>query len=194
PDVDRLHCFLDSQLAPGHIGWLFTGVRGIAQLGLAARLPTQPDLDALVGRIRSRFDFRLAVRVERRGGLIPVGGPVRRWHAPGVVLVGDAAGLVSPLTAGGIHLALASGEAAAHAIADHLLRGAPDPARVLAPARPAFAVKRWLRAAMDLRPPNALLDATLRSPATEIVAREILFHRLRRRSPEAHRLSVLSGG
>ena len=99
---ERLHVFLDSQLAPGYIGWVVPGV-GLTQVGLASRLPARPNLDRFIARVARVFDFDRARRMGTRGGLIPVGGTVRPFATRDVVLVGDAAGLVSPLTAGGIH-------------------------------------------------------------------------------------------
>jgi digeranylgeranylglycerophospholipid reductase len=100
---ERLHVFLDSQLMPGYIGWVVPGV-GITQVGLACRADTSPDLGRFLRRVAGLFDFGSAHRVATRGGLIPVGGTVRPFATRDVVLVGDAAGVVSPLTAGGIQL------------------------------------------------------------------------------------------
>lgn len=61
-----------------------------------------------------------------------------------VLLVGDAAGLVSPLTAGGIHTALESGRAAARAIAAALERDGDAPLRATLEV-PRFRSKRLLR-------------------------------------------------
>ena len=61
--------------------------------------------------------------VERRSGLIPCGGPPVRIAAPGVLLIGDAAGWVSPMTGGGIRLAFRYARRAASLIADHLQAG-----------------------------------------------------------------------
>ncbi len=97
------------------------------------------DLAAFERKVARLFDFSAARRIARRGGLIPVGGPVSPFAAPGVVLIGDAAGVVSPLSAGGIHTALESGWAAAQAIADHLREGAEAPAHALARSLPRFA-------------------------------------------------------
>ncbi|TDU28132.1 geranylgeranyl reductase family protein [Panacagrimonas perspica] len=177
PDVDRLHCFVDADLAPGYFGWLFTGVGGVAQLGIAGRLPHQPDLDALIGKLRKRFDFRLATRMARRGGLIPVGGPLRRWHAPGVVLIGDAAGLVSPLTAGGIHTAIESGEQAADALGGALRNPRHDPIAEMVALRPSFARKKFMRRAFESCSTNRLLDAAMWGPLPGALARHAAFHR-----------------
>ena len=176
-DPDRMHCFVDSILAPGYIGWAFIGVHGIAQVGLACRHPARPDLRAFVARLRTIFDFDHARLIGRRGGLIPVGGRVTPYAGDRVLLVGDAAGIVSPLTAGGIHTALDSGWRAAHAIADHLLDGAPEPGRAAAAAYPRFVWKRALRRLLHLAPPNWLLDAGLAAPPLRWLAQTVYFHR-----------------
>src|SRR5882724_11618014 len=110
------------------------------------------------------------------GGLIPVGGRVTPFGAERVLLVGDAAGIVSPLTAGGIHTALESGWRAGHAVADHLLDGAPAPHRVLADAYPRFFWKRRLRQLFDRGPPNWLIDAGLATPPLRALAQSVYFH------------------
>jgi flavin-dependent dehydrogenase len=184
-DPDRLHCFIDGELAPGYIGWLVPGVGGIAQVGLAARLPRRPDRSAFERKLTRVFDFSKARRVSRRGGWIPVGGRVRPFGAERVVLVGDAAGVVSPLTAGGIHTALDSGWRAAHAIADHLEGSAASPERVLARAYPRFFWKRGLRRLADAPPPDFIFNAALASAPLRWLASAIFFHRRSGRAPAA---------
>ncbi len=186
-DPDRLHCYLDGQLARGYIGWVVPGYGGRVQVGLACRRPAPPDLDAFVRKLGTHLDFRGARRVGRRGGLIPVGGPVAPFAARGVVLVGDAAGLVSPLSAGGIHTALESGFAAAHAIADHRMEGAPAPEHVLGRSYPRFAAKRALRRLFDQGVPDAVFDAALRTRPFAALARSIYFHHRGLRTPEGWR-------
>lgn len=175
-DPERLHCFLDGRLAPGYIAWVVPGHGGIVQVGLAARRPATPDLAAFERKAATLFDFTRATRVARRGGLIPVGGPVTPFAAHRVLLVGDAAGLVSPLSAGGIHTALDSGFAAAQAIADHLHEGAREPEHALAAAMPRFAAKRPLRALFDVGVPDRVFDALLGTRAFNALARSVYFH------------------
>ncbi len=174
-DPDRLHVFLDSELAPGYIAWVVPGM-GITQIGLACRRPHRPRLDLLLRKLRPVFDLGRAKQIGVRGGLIPVGGAVRPFATRDVVLVGDAAGLVSPLTAGGIPTALESGRCAGLAIAEHLLDGGRSPDRALAGRFPRFRWKRWLRRAIDLRPPNRLYDAAFSSPLFRSIAQTIFFH------------------
>jgi flavin-dependent dehydrogenase len=101
---------------------------------------------------------------------------VRPFATRDTVLVGDAAGLVSPLTAGGIHTALRSGRAAGLAIASHLLDGGPALDRALTRVYPTFRGKLPMRTIMDLRPPNALIDLALGSPRFRALAQAVFFH------------------
>jgi len=181
---EHLHVFLDSQLARGYIGWAVPGV-DVTQVGVACRAPERPRLDAFLARLATWFDLGRARRVGSRGGLIPVGGPVRPVGRPGVWLVGDAAGHVSPLTAGGIHTALEGGRRAGLAACDFVLDGGPEPWKVAKRSAPRFATKRLLRRAFDLGPPNLLYDLALRSPAFRAVARAIFFHHRELLSPNA---------
>lgn len=174
-DPERLHVFLDSRLAPGYIGWVVPGV-GITQVGLASSGGGRPDLAAFVERLGEVFDFRAAEVRSRRGGPIPVGGPVDPFACDRMMLVGDAAGHVSPLTAGGIHNALELGRLAGRAVAGHLLDDRPHPAEVMRPHVSATPVKRALRAAMDVRPPNPWIDRVLFSRPALAMARLVFFH------------------
>ncbi len=174
PD-DLLHVFIDPKLAPGYIAWVVPGVV-VTQVGLAARRGTPLRLEEFVGRVAKLFDFTAARETSRRGGLIPVGGPVSPIGRDNALLIGDAAGLVSPLTAGGIHTALQSGRAAGLAISDHLLDAGPDPAFAVRDSIPSFTTKKLLRHAIDLPIPTGLYDMALRSATLRSAAQTIFFH------------------
>lgn len=145
---DRLHCFVNRHIAPGYIAWAVPGV-GVTQVGLARRWPGRPDLRALLARIADVADLRGERPVGWRAGTVPVGGPLRETSAPGVLLVGDAAGWVSPLTAGGIANAFRLGRIAAHRICAHLDDGGPDPGPVLRRELPGYRLARCLRAVLE---------------------------------------------
>jgi len=98
------HCFLDPQIAPGYLAWaVHDGEQvHIGVGGYAARFDPVRSLKEFRASIRNLFDFSTARLVERRGGRIPVGGVLRRIANRDGLLIGDAAGAVSPLTAGGL--------------------------------------------------------------------------------------------
>ncbi len=118
--------------------------------------------------------------VERRGGPIPVGGLLRRISSPDGLLVGDAAGAVSPLTAGGLDPCLRLSEHAAAVVDDALKTGRPDPLRHF----DGDALRRRFRGRLLLRGVMAHLTspagvelafAPLRSAPGRAAARRILF-------------------
>jgi flavin-dependent dehydrogenase len=119
------HCVLDPRIAPGYLGWVVDDGRH-AHVGVAG------DPRAMGTGIRHLLDDFAANApgrtapagpVERRGGPIPVGGVLRRLACPAGLLVGDAAGAVSPLTAGGLDPCLRMSELAAAVAAGYLRTG-----------------------------------------------------------------------
>jgi flavin-dependent dehydrogenase len=187
-DVDEkhLHVLIDNELAPGYIAWAVPGI-GVLQVGLASNWRQVPNGERVVERFASVFDFRAAEIVSSRGGLIPTGGPVRPFHGKNVLLIGDAAGLVSPLTAGGIHTALHYGQLAGVALADHLLEGGPAPAPLMRRAMPRFTTKRMLRRFADLPIPNHLINVALSNSLVRAMAQTVFFHHRGLWSPRAWR-------
>jgi flavin-dependent dehydrogenase len=97
-------CYIDPRIAPGYIGWWVhdgeSAHLGVA--GYAALFQPIAALCELRRRVSTQCDLSRARRVERRGGRIPVNGVLRRIGCARGLLVGDAAGAVSPLTAGGL--------------------------------------------------------------------------------------------
>ncbi len=177
-DSNAFYCFLDQKLAHGYLGWVIPGV-GVAQVGLATRMPQKPDIDAFVNRMRGEFDFSAAKVVARRGGLIPVGGLVRPFARGNVILLGDSAGIVSPLTAGGIHTALHYGKVLGQCIAQHMHGHGPHPVAVMERIYPRFHFKQILRKCYEKAAPNWLLDVTLTNPLFSAFAGAVFFKKKR---------------
>ncbi len=170
-----LHCLVDRALAPGYIGWAVPGL-GITQVGLACDYPNRPDVDALRKKLRPIAALEGLRPVGWRAGTIPVGGPVRPYAAPGVLLVGDAAGWVSPLTGGGIANAFHLGRRAGLAICDHLLDAGPEPSAALAKAIPRYRVKGLARAALSACAPDWVVVGLLGTALARLAARRVFFH------------------
>ncbi|MCW5774041.1 MAG: FAD-dependent monooxygenase, partial [Rhodospirillaceae bacterium] len=174
-DERVLHTFLDRRLAPGYIGWVVPGC-GVTQVGIAAKRADRPEFEAFLARAKTLFDFSRAEIVARRSGVIPVGGVVHPAAKGRVLLVGDSAGMVSPLTAGGIFTAIDFGARAADAVGDFLAGRGPDPALVLPRLYPKFRAKRLLRRALDVGPPNWLVNLMLGTAPMQAFARLVYFH------------------
>ncbi len=179
-DPDKLHCFVDRRLAPGYIAWMVAGV-GVVQVGLAWRhRRDQPAADAamskLLAKISTLADFRGIVPTSVRAGMIPCGGVVRPVATQRALLVGDAAGMVSPLTAGGIHTALKHGLAAGHAIADYLSGKCDDPSTWLVNTYPRFRAKRLLRFLFDHFQSDAMFNLLLSTRSMRMAAGIVYFH------------------
>ena len=175
-DPDLLHCFLDTRLARGYLAWV-APAPGFFQVGLATNDSVKPDLKAFLSHTEPLFGFSAASVKERRSGLIPCGGPVTPFAGPNVLLIGDAAGHVSPLTGGGIRLAFRYGRRAGQLIADHLTRQGPPPEQALARELPSFAKKLALRSVMDFGPPNWLYNLIIGTPPMRWFANTVYFHR-----------------
>lgn len=178
-EPDYLHCFLDKTLAPGYIGWAFGGV-GATQIGMARTVT--PELRQ--GRVDVQGLLRKTAGVVRpegrpasiRAGMIPCGGLLPRIACPRALLIGDAAGLVSPATAGGIHAALWCGEAAADAVASFAAGRSRDPAEWLPAEFPRFRAKRALRRFFEVTQSDWLYNRLLGTRAMRRVAEWVYFH------------------
>jgi flavin-dependent dehydrogenase len=175
------HCVVDPRLAPGYIAWVIDDGEH-AHVGLAGRADrfTAP-LPQLVKRFRDRFPTpEPAGPVQRRGGPIPVGGLLRRIVSPQGLLVGDAAGAVSPLTAGGLDPCLRMSELAASVTFDYLRSGNKYVLEHYdgAVMRRRYRVRSAMRRGLSLvREPGLaeLAFAGLRTPVGKAVAKRILF-------------------
>lgn len=124
PDREpKLHCFLDVELAPGYIAWiaddgeeLHIGVGGYPER-FDPRSALKRFLSEVVPQV---IDLSGAEILETRGGKIPVGGVLSRIACDRGLLIGDAAGAVSPLTAGGLDPCLRLSEYAAETVLTRL--------------------------------------------------------------------------
>ncbi len=121
---------LDPSLAPGYLAWVVNDGRH-AHVGVAGYPDRFPNgLRRALGRFGSSAPGLPSAErpdeVERRGGPIPVGGVLRRISCANGLLVGNAAGAVSPLTAGGLDPCLRLSEVAAAVLDDALRSGRPD--------------------------------------------------------------------
>lgn len=121
----RLHCFLDARLAPGYLAWIADDGEEIhiGVGGYAADFKPREALISFKKKTAELFDLSGAALIETRGGRIPVGGVLRKIANENGLLTGDAAGAVSPLTAGGLDPALRLSRLAAEIVWERLQTG-----------------------------------------------------------------------
>ena len=182
--VPRFHCFLDPRLAPGYLAWVVSDGEEthVGVGGYAAHFDPARALELFRASLDGIIDLKGERRVERRGGRIPVGGVLERIANARGLLVGDAAGAVSPLTAGGLDPCLRLSTLAAHVADEYLSVGDPS---ALAPYsgeqfRARFTARLWMRRTLRaLNSPLALeaACAALRLPGFRRFARQVFFGR-----------------
>jgi digeranylgeranylglycerophospholipid reductase len=179
PEPDTLHCFITRRFAPGYLGWVAQTPTGV-QAGLAMRhdpaAARAPDIAGFLDRVGNLVGLPARRRADAvRAGLIPCGGPVMPLANDGVILTGDAAGIVSPVTAGGIHSAWRHGW-----LVGNSLGGAGEHSsveKIAISQAPRFRSKRILRWAFDHAQMDWPFDLLLRSAPLRWAAERIYFHK-----------------
>ncbi|RLI61641.1 MAG: hypothetical protein DRO93_03720 [Candidatus Thorarchaeota archaeon] len=110
------HFFANFGGRPGY-AWIFPKKRtinvGIGIVGtLAAGLPHR--FAEFITYLKRRHLIPRESDLSRaRGALVPTGGAIRKTYTRCCILAGDAAGMVNPITGGGIHYAMVAGRYAA---------------------------------------------------------------------------------
>lgn len=122
--------------APGGYAWVFPKGHGYAEIGLGV-IPTMTDknaqwhLDRFIHHSFFEERFKNSRILEIQGGGVPLASPLRTQYADNLILVGDAARHVNPITGGGIHTALSGGNIAGNFLADFLNQDKPPTAQNL---------------------------------------------------------------
>lgn len=114
--------------APGGYAWVFPKGHGYAEIGLGvARTMTnhnaQWHLDHFIKNSFFKKRFENCRILEIQGGGVPLAAPLKTQYAENLILVGDAARHVNPITGGGIHTALSGGVIAGQFLAEFIQSG-----------------------------------------------------------------------
>jgi flavin-dependent dehydrogenase len=180
----RFHCFLDPRIAPGYLAWVVhDGAEAhVGVGGYSSRFDPLKALEKFRASLAGIIDLSKGRQVERRGGRIPVGGVLRIIANRQGLLVGDAAGAVSPLTAGGLDPCMRLSSLAARVVVDHL--GGAGAAALAEYSgelfRTRFISRIWMRRLIAHMQEPALLElgcAALRLPLLNSLARHVFFGR-----------------
>ena len=180
----RLLCFLDPEVAPGYIAWIAHDGEethlGVG--GYASRFDPLTALETFRSRVAGIINLKDAKQIERRAGYIPVGGVLRNIANTNGLLIGDAAGAVSPLTAGGLDPCMRLSAFAAQVVSEYLSSGDPQTLNEYSGElfRARFASRLWARRVASTLHQRQLLElgcAVLRFPILKQLARHVFFGR-----------------
>lgn len=108
--------------APGGYAWVFPKGHGYTEIGLGitpnnSSLSAKQHLQQFMEQSFLKERFSNAKILEVQGGGVPLAAPLTTQFADRMILVGDAARHVNPITGGGIHTALSGGRIAAEVLA-----------------------------------------------------------------------------
>jgi digeranylgeranylglycerophospholipid reductase len=114
---------LSRDIAPGGYAWVFPKSEEIANVGLGVRkIHKNHPIEYLKKYVKSEPRFKDAVIQLVTGGICPISGTLKSIVKNGVMVVGDAAGQLMPMTGAGVQSGIEagkiSGEVAAHSIAE----------------------------------------------------------------------------
>ena len=124
PDNDYFDFYIDPMYADGYV-WIFPR-DGTFNVGIVATNGAKSGLEYFC---REQMNVDPEKRIlndlgdKQNGGLIPRDGPIPQFSTKDAYVVGDSAGLTNPITKGGVHVGMLSGEYAAIAIGNELGSG-----------------------------------------------------------------------
>jgi flavin-dependent dehydrogenase len=181
----HLICFLNEKLARGYLAWLTNDGEDVhvGVGGYADKFNPREALKAFKGKIgNSILDLRQAELIETRGGRIPVGGILSKIACERGLLIGDAAGAVSPLTAGGLDPCLRLSSIAAEVVLESLRTGKQQVLQTYSGDlfRARFVSRIWMRRVLAAMNNQTLLElgcAAMRLPILRAFAAHVFFGR-----------------
>mgnify|MGYP003292422040 FL=1 len=122
---DVIEFYFGNDVAPGGYAWIFPKGEDIANVGLAvlAPLAEKSAYEYLVDFVKTCPATKNAQAVELNVGGDPVGGLVKEMSGDNILLCGDAASQVNPLTGGGINSGMLGGMLAGQTAAEAIEAG-----------------------------------------------------------------------
>ncbi len=184
-DEPMLHCFLDAKLSPGYLAWITNDGEEshIGVGGYPSSFNPREALEIFKQEVVPKvIDLKNASLSETRGGRIPVGGVLKNIANEKGLLIGDAAGAVSPLTAGGLDPCMRLSKFASEVVLERLKT---NDSQVLLKYsgemfRAKFTTRLWLRYFLKTLTSQTLLEIGfkfLRGRIGRKIAEKIFFRR-----------------
>ena len=119
-------------IVPGAYVWVFPKSKTVANIGLGIRTDkSKPAIQVLDDFIANDPRFRDGKKERKTGGICPSTGTLDKIVDDGLMLVGDAAGMVVPLSGAGIHTSIEAGKIAGKIAAAAVKEGDVSAGRLL---------------------------------------------------------------
>jgi digeranylgeranylglycerophospholipid reductase len=116
--------YMGMNYAPGGYAWVFPKSKSVANVGLGVR---KKHIKAPIEYLKDFCDndprFRNAKILKKNGGICPVSGIIDKVVMDGLILAGDSAGMLVPMTGAGIHSGIEAGKMAGRIAAEAALAG-----------------------------------------------------------------------
>jgi digeranylgeranylglycerophospholipid reductase len=114
-DCDERYCdFYLGQCAPGGYVWIFPKAKGVANVGIGvqvSRLKHPAEVRDYLDRwIEKHPGYAKGKKIDMVAGAVSISPPIKQSVANGLMLVGDAARMIDPITGGGISNGCVSGK------------------------------------------------------------------------------------
>ena len=103
-DPHYVELYFGNNLAPGGYVWVFPNDYGVTNVGIGIRNSKKTAYEYLNDFIKNpKYKYGKIIEIDIGG--VPLSGPIEKTYTDGLMVVGDAAGHVDPITGGGIDLA-----------------------------------------------------------------------------------------
>lgn len=129
-DCDTRYCdFYLGKVAPGGYVWVFPKADGLANVGIGVQLSkvtsTAAPRDYLDAWIANHPGYAKGKKIDVVGGGVSISPPLKQTVTDGMMLVGDAARMIDPLTGGGIANGCIAGKICGEVAAEAAREGTP---------------------------------------------------------------------
>ncbi len=119
PEKNFIRIYMGNEVAPMGYAWVFAKNEYVTNVGIGVRgKNAKPYLDKFISN-HPQF-FENAKVVKEGGGGVPVTGQLKAVVSGNVLLCGDSAGQVIPITGGGIRTSMGAGSIAGEVVAEAL--------------------------------------------------------------------------
>jgi len=142
-EPDTIEIWIGRKYAPGGYAWVFPKSNSVANVGVGvlAKHATKPSIQYLQDFINQDPKLSEGTIINKTGGICPTTGTLDKIVGNGVMLVGDAAGQIIPMTGAGVETSIDAGKIAGAVAVKAIQKGNTSKARL--EEYPEIFNKRW---------------------------------------------------